>query len=211
MAAADSEVRLVETAVTPQRHICAFFHNQEEKRRTILPFLREGLSQGDKIVRIVHSSEREEIRRRLRDEGIDVDGAEKRGQLEVKPWKIDLQGGKFEDGALEVIENTLATAHQQGYAQARIFGDWALQEQVYMEEFISLEARINTTLSKYGDLIVCMYDLSRVSGSAVLSAMRTHPIAIIGGILQQNPFYVPPEQIMEEIRKRGEPGAGVFL
>jgi len=120
--------------------------------------------------------------------------------------------GRFDaDAALAVIENTLADAHRQGYPRARIFGDWALQEQVYMEEFISLEARMNTTLSKYGDLILCMYDLSRVSGSAVLSAMRTHPIAIVGGVLQQNPFYVPPEQIMEEIRTRSEPGADVFL
>lgn len=205
MASTDREVRLVETIVEPHRHICAFFNNKEEKHRTILPFIREGLEQGEKVVRLVHATEREEIRQRLRDDGIDVDGAEKRGELEVTPWPQTTFGdGTFNDaGALCAIDNALADAHRQGYQRARILGDWALQDLVYMEDFINLEARINTSLSKYGDLILCMYDLAQVSGSAVLSAMRTHPIAIVGGILQQNPFYVPPEQIVEELRARG--------
>jgi len=212
MASTDREVPLIETVVTPHNHICAFFHNKEEKHRTTLPFLLDGLAHGEKIVRIVHPDEREEIRRRLCDEGIDVDGAEQRGQLEVMPWpKMVVERSFDEDVALRVIDDALATAHRQGYARARIIGDWALQDLMYMENFISLEARMNTILSGDGDLILCMYDLCRASGSAVLSAMRTHPIAIVGGILQQNPFYVPPEQLMEEIRKRGEPGADAFL
>jgi hypothetical protein len=32
--------------------------------------------------------------------------------------------------------------------------------------------------------------------------MRTHPMIIIGGILQQNPFFVPPEEFLREIRGR---------
>jgi hypothetical protein len=32
--------------------------------------------------------------------------------------------------------------------------------------------------------------------------MRTHPLVIIGGLLQQNPFFVPPDQLLLEIRDR---------
>ena len=32
--------------------------------------------------------------------------------------------------------------------------------------------------------------------------MRTHPVVIVGGILQQNPFFVPPDQFLLEIRER---------
>jgi hypothetical protein len=32
--------------------------------------------------------------------------------------------------------------------------------------------------------------------------MRTHPMIIIGGILQENPFYVPPDEFMQELRRR---------
>ena len=33
--------------------------------------------------------------------------------------------------------------------------------------------------------------------------MRTHPMIIIGGVLQENPFFVPPEEFLRELRARG--------
>ena len=33
--------------------------------------------------------------------------------------------------------------------------------------------------------------------------MRTHPMIIIGGILQENPFFVPPDAFLRELRARG--------
>ena len=30
--------------------------------------------------------------------------------------------------------------------------------------------------------------------------MRTHPMVIIGGILQENPFFVPPDEFLRELR-----------
>jgi len=32
--------------------------------------------------------------------------------------------------------------------------------------------------------------------------MRTHPMIIIGGILQENPFFIPPDEFLGELRKR---------
>lgn len=32
--------------------------------------------------------------------------------------------------------------------------------------------------------------------------MRTHPMIIIGGILQENPFFVPPDEFLRELRSR---------
>ena len=35
-----------------------------------------------------------------------------------------------------------------------------------------------------------------------MDIMRTHPMVIIGGILQENPFYVPPDEMMKELKER---------
>jgi hypothetical protein len=37
--------------------------------------------------------------------------------------------------------------------------------------------------------------------------LRTHPLVIIGGILQHNPFFVPPGEFLKELRARraGQP------
>jgi hypothetical protein len=53
---------------------------------------------------------------------------------------------------------------------------------------------------------MCSYDLSFTSGTVVLDVMRTHPAVLIGGVFQQNPFYIPPEQMLQELRERGELG-----
>lgn len=39
-----------------------------------------------------------------------------------------------------------------------------------------------------------------------MDILRTHPMVIIGGALQVNPFFVPPEQMLEELRQRRSPG-----
>ena len=35
-----------------------------------------------------------------------------------------------------------------------------------------------------------------------MDIMRTHPMVIVGGILQENPFFVPPDVMLAELRGR---------
>ena len=35
-----------------------------------------------------------------------------------------------------------------------------------------------------------------------MDIMRTHPMLIIGGILHENPFFVPPEEFLQVLRTR---------
>jgi hypothetical protein len=35
-----------------------------------------------------------------------------------------------------------------------------------------------------------------------MDIMRTHPMVIVGGILQDNPFFVPPDEFLQELRQR---------
>ena len=45
-------------------------------------------------------------------------------------------------------------------------------------------------------------DLSRFSGEVVVAVRRTHPMVLIGGVLQENPFFVPPGEFLRELRER---------
>lgn len=36
-----------------------------------------------------------------------------------------------------------------------------------------------------------------------MDIMRTHPMVVIGGLLQVNPFFVEPDEFLEELRARG--------
>jgi len=50
--------------------------------------------------------------------------------------------------------------------------------------------------------VICTYQLSKFGGDTLIDIMRTHPMIIIGGLLHRNPFYVPPEEFLREVRRR---------
>jgi hypothetical protein len=42
----------------------------------------------------------------------------------------------------------------------------------------------------------------------IVDILRTHPYVIIGGIVQENPFFIPPEDMLRELRD--EPRLSAF-
>ena len=60
----------------------------------------------------------------------------------------------------------------------------------------------NYVIPKYDGPVICTYDLTKFGASVVMDALRTHPFVIIGGLLQENPFFVSPDQLLLEIRER---------
>jgi len=65
-----------------------------------------------------------------------------------------------------------------------------------------IPAGLNSVVQPFGDPVICLYDLAKLSGDIVIDAMRTRPMIIIGGILQENPFFVPPDEFPQELRER---------
>jgi hypothetical protein len=80
--------------------------------------------------------------------------------------------------------------------------EWALLDKPGVDNLVEYETRLNYVLPKYDDPVICTYDLSKFPASMVMDIMRTHPVVIIGGILQENPFFVPPDQFLLELRER---------
>ena len=73
---------------------------------------------------------------------------------------------------------------------------------VCVDDLIEFETLVNYVVVKYEDAVICAYDLSKFGGSVVIDALRTHPVVIMGGLLLENPFFVPPDQFLLEIRER---------
>ena len=97
---------------------------------------------------------------------------------------------------------------RQGYAQTNFMGhmEWALVDLPGVGDLIEYETRVNYVIPKYEGPVICTYDLTKFGVSVVMDALRTHPAVIIGGLLQKNPFFVPPDQLLLEIRERQSVG-----
>jgi hypothetical protein len=188
------------------RHICAFFNSVDEEHRVLRSFLKEGFERGEKAFHIVDPGFREEHLRRLAEAGIDVQQAMDRGQLELRRWQdAYLRGDRFDqDAMLTLIENVLQSGAAAGYPLTRLVAhmEWALLDKPGVNDLVEYETRLNYVLPKYNDPVICTYDLSKFGASVVMDIMRTHPAVIIGEVLQENPFFVPPDQLLLEFRER---------
>ena len=137
---------------------------------------------------------------------IDVDAAESKGQLEVRRWDdAYLRDGHFDQGRMiALIEEVLARGKERGYPLTRLVAnmEWALEDRPGVSDIVEYESRLNYVLPKYDDPVCCTYDLARFGASVVMDILRTHPMVILGGSLQENPFYVPPDEFLRELRQR---------
>src|SRR5216684_3828676 len=189
-----------------QRHICAFFNSIDEEHRVLRSFFKDGFDRGDKATHIVDPEKREEHLKRLAEAGINVQQAMDTGQLELRPWReAYLRGDRFDqDAAVALIEEILQSGAAAGYALTRLVAhmEWALLDKPGVDNLVEYETRLNYVLPKYEDPVVCTYDLSKFGANVTMDILRTHPVVIIGGVLQENPFFVPPDQFLLEIKER---------
>jgi hypothetical protein len=109
------QVRLAGSVLDRSRHVCALFHDKEEEYRVLLPFIKEGFDQGDRVFHMVDPRHRAGHLRRLQDAGIDVAEAERKGQLEVRRWEdAQFRDGHFDQHRmLALLEEVLAEGKAQ--------------------------------------------------------------------------------------------------
>jgi len=188
------------------RHVCAFFNDDEEEYRVLLPFIKDGFDCGHKAVHVVNPDQCALHLQRLAAAGIDTRAAGERGQTELRTnTETYLQDGRFDpDRMLEVFEGLASGNGQEKFPLSRIVCrmDWVAEGGSHFDDVVAFESRVNDVWRRHDDAVICTYPLSKFGGDTVIDVMRTHPMVIIGGILQYNPFFVPPQEFLSEIRER---------
>jgi hypothetical protein len=98
----------------------------------------------------------------------------------------------------------LQSGQAAGYPLTRVVAhmEWACSDAPGVADLVEYETRLNYVLPKYDDPVICTYDLSRFGSTVAMDILRTHPIVVIGGVLQENPFFVRPDEFLLEIRER---------
>lgn len=189
-----------------QRHVCAFFNNDDEEYRVLLPFIKDGLECGQKAVHVVNPNQHHNHLERLATAGIDPAKAQQSGQLELRiNTEVYLPDGRFDqDRMIEVFEQLASGNATGGSPLSRICCrmDWSVESRSRLDDVIEFESRVNDVWDRHEDAVICTYHLGQFGGDAVIDIMRTHPMVIIGGILQHNPFFIPPDEFLREFRQR---------
>ena len=203
----EHSVELAGVSLAGRNHVCAFFTTLDEEHRVLGSFYKDGLLRGERAAHIVDPENREEHLKRLAEAGIHVQEMTDTGQLEVLPWTdAYVRDRRFDqDAMLATVEQLIRSGAAAGYALTRLVGhhmDWLFLDKPATYNLVEYEARLNHLLSKYTDPVICNYDPSKFGAHVAMDIIRTHPLVIIGGLLRENPFFVPPDQFLDEMRER---------
>jgi hypothetical protein len=188
------------------RHVCGLFRTRDEAYSLLLPFMKEGIDRGERAFYLVDSDRRDEHVQRLEQIGIDAADAERNGQLEVRGWDTaQFVAGYFDSELmLALLQDALVDGKARGFRQTRLVAhmEWANKDVRGVENFLEFETHINYMSARNDDPLICAYDLGSFGAGLIVDILRTHPYVIIGGILHQNPFFVPPDEMLRELRER---------
>ena len=203
----EHSVELAGVNLAGRNHVCAFFNTIDEEHRVLGSFYKDGIDRGDKAAHIVDPENLQEHLKRLAEAGIDVQKMTDTGQLEVVPWTdAYVRDHRFDqDAMLATVEKLIQAGAAAGFGLTRLVGhhmDWLFLDKPATYNLVEYEARLNHVLSNYNDPVICNYNPSKFGAHVAMDIIRTHPLVIIGGLLRENPFFVPPDQFLTEMRER---------
>ena len=181
-------------------HACAFVSGPADERAVIDPFFVEGMRRGQKAVYIVDPEHRQDHEARLEAAAPETD------LLEVTTWnEAHLKGGSFnQERMMASLDEMLRDHAATGRPSMRLVGQmgWVFASPPGVENLVAYEARVNEILSRNKTPTVCVYDVGRLSGALLVDLLRAHPLTIMNGVLHENPFYTPADELLREMRQR---------
>src|SRR5262249_22196043 len=146
---------------------------------------------------IVDPARRDAHLQRLTAAGIDPATAHQRGQLELYTWpEAPVREGACAPERLRALLAAVSTgARQHGFPPTRCVSQmgWAVAVRVGVVPRLEYEAKAHSGQRCDQDPVSCTYALAQCGGGMVVDILRTHPMILIGGLLYENPFCVPPE------------------
>jgi hypothetical protein len=184
-------------------HACAFVSSPEEEQAVIEPFFVEGMRRGEKAVYIVDPEKREAHHARL------AGSAPSPDLLDVTTWHdAHLKGGSFDkDRMMASLDEMIRDHAASGRPPMRLVGQmgWVFSNPPGIEQLVAYEASVNEVLNRGKTPTVCVFDVRKVSGSMMMDLLRAHPLTVMNGVLHENPFYTPADEMLREIRLRRRP------
>ncbi|MDR6905083.1 hypothetical protein J2X63_000769 [Agromyces sp. 3263] len=181
----------------PYRHVCAFV-DAPWVDPVFDPFIADGVERGDRLLYLVDPATSAAPVNRLRRLGFDAGALLEDHRAEVRTWtETYLRGGSFDQAAmLDVLDEVLVA---QRSPRIRMLCDmgWAAGR-ADLDALIEFEARANFIHAQHDHLVICSYEATKFDGAFVVDILRTHPMVLIGGMLQENPFFIPPSEFLDE-------------
>lgn len=186
----------------PHDHLCLIYDTPEEQFAAAVPFIRIGIERGEKCVYVADENTPAAILDAMRADGIDTDAALASGALTILTRnEAYLKNGAFDpEWMIGFLRGAIETAEAQGYTSFRVTGEttWALLPPDNLDPLIEYECRLGDFFPNHNLVALCQYSRKRFRPETLLHVLHTHPFVVHGGLVCDNPHYIPPESYDRE-------------
>ncbi len=196
--------RLAELAgsLGPHQHLCLLYDTKEEQFAAALPFLSAGLARGERCLYIADENRAAAVLGALRKGGTDIDHSLRSGALILADKRETyLKHGRFDpDLWIDFLSQAAEKEGAGKFSGVRtLLGEmtWALGEDTSPDSLVEYEAKLTYYVRDHDVRVLCQYHRERFSAQLILDIIRTHPVVVYGGIICQNPYYVPPDELLK--------------
>jgi signal transduction histidine kinase len=180
-------------------HLCFLYESEDERRRTLVAFFREGLTRHERCQYIGAAADQEAFALALEEEGVPAERALARGALvfatQAETYR---RSGRFDpDDSLALMEEVTDRALADGFAGLRVTGEASgpLPDELW-PLVMRYEALLNERLGRRPFVGLCRFHASDLSAERLQDVLRTHPHALVRGEVCVNPFYERPEVVL---------------
>jgi DNA-binding CsgD family transcriptional regulator len=179
--------------IGPGTHICALYSGPAERDSLLVPFLREGLREGDRCLCVIDDAEPELVRDQV-EEKQNAHRNQRSDQLDVdRASDVYLHSGRFSvEQMISFLAGSLSRAADSDSPLLRAAGEmsWVLPQPEGTHDFFVYEAAINKIIKNKPAVFMCMYDLQRFGVQMLLDVLKTHPKVLLDGMVLDNPRYL---------------------
>jgi transcriptional regulator with XRE-family HTH domain len=168
-------------------HQAAFFRTDDEFLAATVPFLAEGVEQGDATLAVTTASRLKLLR-----------GALDRSQARQVKLADSARWYASPAAAVRAYRDFVGKSLDRGMAWARVVGEpvWARRSKSETASWARYESLINVAFATTPVTFVCPYDAASVTQSVLAQARCTHPEVLADGTLSPSPVYCAPEDYL---------------
>jgi len=179
-------------------HVCLFYGGTEELLSALVPYLRIGLSRGEKCLVYCDEAAGEEILNGLKRKGVDIGNALARGAALVAQGPVPhSREGRFDPEALiAFFRSSVRLASSERYAGLRLCVDmaFALGKDVSRERMLEYQWKLHVLLAEQNCTCLCLFGMDDFPAETMLDALRAHPLVIFDGKAAENLYFIPPTE-----------------
>jgi PAS domain S-box-containing protein len=176
---------------------CFIYNDEQDYEAVMVPFVRSGLQERQRVVYVHDSRSPEAVRAMLQRAEIDVDHAEFREQLVfVSARQLFCRGaGNSIDRVLDQLHAMTAMALADGWSALRMTTEmtWVLRQTQGIDRLFAQEGRMAAFFRDSAALGLSQYQRGKFPPGALIDVLLAHPLAVVGTEAVHNFYYTPEE------------------